>query len=135
MALAGCENPTRREYDFRCLDCGRTTRRRMTAHRFLDFKHPACACGSTRVRRYVSPGLSSGQATLATNAKSKFDSRYPYASMRLPKRMKGLPHADGKTVYGQDDYVAGPGTTIVPDARTERELMAGQFNGERYGRE
>jgi hypothetical protein len=80
-----------------------------------------------------SPGITASIGTQTTNARSKRQSCYPYASMRLPKRMKGLPHADGKTAYGRDGFVPTKGTTIIPDAKTKREMMSGAFNGERYG--
>lgn len=92
---------------------------------------PCAACARIPGRGAVA--IPAALFTRATNARAKADSQYPYASMRLPKNMPGLPHADGKTAYG--GYVPTAGTTLIPDKRAERELCAGRFNGERYARD
>lgn len=82
--------------------------------------------------KFPRAGFTSDIATPIINERSRQQSCYPYASLRLPKRMKGLPHADGKTSYGKDGFIPTKGTTIIPDAKTKRELCSGRYNGERY---
>jgi hypothetical protein len=91
---------------------------------------PCAACAALPGRVAIPAEL----FTRATNARAKAAGQYPYASMRLPKRMAGLPVADGKQSYG-GSYVPAAGTTLVPDRKTERDLMAGKFNGETYARD
>jgi len=120
MAHAVEAQPPRSEYLFKCFRCGRTHTANLTRRKFLSYR-PKCPCGFTP-RRYIPAGLTSGIATAATNAKSKFDNMYPYESTRLPKEMPNCPHAPN-------------GNTVITDPHHEREIFAGRGNGDKYGRE